>query len=170
VRAKWLVLLSIVPSAGVWDLTLAQAAEVTVARNRQSVSISQVARRNIIEEMPRLFATCSLNSRDHPAIFHSSNLETVWGKVQNEDHIHLRLNQVMDLELPGSRTVRVRELMLGLGEPRFPGPELSRDEQSTVAYVKCSGYELIKFVCAPGIKNVVPEAYHELCRHVDSRE
>ncbi len=120
--------------------------------------------------MPRLFATCSLNSRDQPAIFHSWNLETAWGKVQNEDHIHLSLDQVVNLELPGSRVVRVGELILGLGEPRFPGPELSRHEGSIVAYVKCSGYELMKFVCAPGIREVVPEAYHELCRHVDSRE
>jgi len=90
--------------------------------------------------------------------------------VQNEDHIHLRLDRAVDLELPGSRTVRVGELMLGLREPRLPGPELSRDERSTVAYVKCSGYEVMKFVCTPGIKDVVPEAYHELCPYVDGRE
>ena len=170
VRAKWLVLLSAVVSANVSGPTLAQGAEVTVTRNGRSVSISELGRRTIIQEMPRLFATCSLNSRDHPAIFDSWNLETAWGKAQNEDHIYLRLDQAMDLELPGSRVVRVGELILGLDEPRFPGPELSRHERSIVAYVKCSGYELMKFVCTPGIKEVVPEAYHELCRHVDSRE
>jgi len=170
VHAKWLLLLSVVASANVSDPILAQPAEVTVARNGRNVLISEVARRSIIEEMPRLFATCSLNSRDHPAIFQFWNLETAWGKVHNEDHIHLRLDRAVDLELPGSRTMRVGELMLGLGEPSFPGPELSRDERSIVAYVKCSGYELMKFVCAPGIKDVVPEAYHELCRYIDGRE
>ena len=169
-RANWLVVLSAVVIATVSPTIEAQTTEVTITRDGRSVSITEVARRSIAEGMPRVFATCSLNSRDQPEIFRSWNLETIWGKVQNEDHIHLRLDQVMDLALPGSRVARVGELIFGLGEPRFPGPELSRHEGSVVAYVKCSGYELIRFVCAPGVKGIVPEGYHELCRYVERPE
>ena len=163
-RAKWLVLLSAFLAANVSDMTLTQAAEVIVTRNGQNTSIAEAGRQVIAQGMLGLFASCSLNSRDYPEIFRSRNLETVWGKVLHKDHVYVRLDEAMNLELPGSRTVPVGEMILGLAEARYPGPELSRHDGSMIAYEKCSGYELIRFVCTPGIKEVVPERYHELCR------
>jgi hypothetical protein len=163
-RAKWFVLLSAILAASVSDITLALAMDVIVTRNGQNASIAEAGRQTIAQGMLRLFVTCSLNSRDHPEIFRSRNLETVWGKVLDKDHMYVRLDEVMNLELPGSRTVPVQEMILGLAEARYPGPEVSRHEGSIVAYEKCSGFELIRFVCTPGIKEIVPERYHELCR------
>ena len=36
-------------------------------------------------------------------------------------------------------------------------------ETGVVAYTKCSGIDVMKFVCAPDIKPVMPELYNGLC-------
>jgi hypothetical protein len=57
-----------------------------------------------------------------------------------------------------------------LHDPEFPGPDLSRHGAQVVAYVKCSGEGMIRFVCAPDVKAMMPASYHALCGRLPSLE
>jgi hypothetical protein len=125
-------------------------AEIELVRGGKTYELSNAARARIAEALPRLFATCSLNSRDHPKIFAATDPDALWRATLAKDHLIVRL--------------AARELLLGLGDPRFPWPELSRDGANVVAHSKCSGGDTIKFVCAPEIKPLMPSSYDRLCR------
>jgi len=49
----------------------------------------------------------------------------------------------------------------------FPDPELTRHGDELIAYGKCSGGDSIKFVCTPGVRDIMPGSYHALCRYLE---
>ena len=110
--------------------------------------LSDEARSQIAERLPKLFATCSINSQKYPKIFVSWSFPAVWQETAAKDH------------------VRSEELLIGLQDPKFPGPYLSREGERVTAYTKCSGIDVIRFVCAPGVKAAMPAHYHKLCVHL----
>jgi len=145
-------------------LLAAEPAEIRLVRGGKQQEMPEQARSAIAERLPQLFATCSLNSRDHPRIFESWSLATIWEDTAARDHLSLRLTAPIEVRAGGSRVILVQQLLLGLDDPKFPGPEISRHGGRVVAHTKCSGGDLIEFVCAPGVKAVMPGSYHGLCR------
>lgn len=143
----------------------AEAIDIEVVRDGQRQPLSNETQSQIVDQVPKLFATCSINSRDHPQIFASWTLDTLWEDVQAKDHLTVRLETPIELRAGRSLPISVDHFLIGLADPDFPAPELSRRGAHIVAYVKCSGIDLIRFVCAADIKPVMPVAYHQLCRH-----
>jgi hypothetical protein len=159
-------------AAAVLTMGTFQAAEpvaVELVRDGTPQDLSDRARSQIADGLPKLFATCSLNSRDHRQIFTSWALGTVWEETEAKDHLRLRFARPVDLRA-GRAVIRVQQLLLGLHDPEFPGPDLSRDGAQVVAYVKCSGEGMIRFVCAPDVKAMMPASYHALCGRLPSLE
>jgi hypothetical protein len=138
-------------------------AEIALVRGGKTYELSDAARARIGEELPKLFATCSLNSREHPKIFAATDAGAMWQATLAKDHLRVRLAAPVNVGHAHQRALPARELLLGLNDPRFPWPELSRDGESVVAHSKCSGGDIIKFVCAPELKPLMPESYHRLC-------
>lgn len=138
----------------------AEPIEIELIRGGKHQELSEQVRSQIADRLPKLFATCSTNSRDHPRGFASLNLTTVWKDTLATDHLRVHLPKMIDI-----RGIAAQQLLLGLGDPRFPGPTLSRQGQDVVALGKCSGADVIGFVCAPDIKAVMPSYYHGLCRY-----
>jgi len=147
-------------------LHAAELIDVQLVRGGKNHQLSDQTRTQIADRLPKLFATCSLNSRDHPNIFASWGLTTIWVDTEAKDHLKLRLPKPIDIRTGDLPAISVREFLLGIDDPKFPGPEISRAGEDVVAYVKCSGGDAIKFVCMPEVKAVMPSAYHDLCRHL----
>jgi len=96
-------------------------------------------------------------------IFTAWRLPTIWEETAAKDHLKITLEKPVEIN-PGKTTpILVQQFMLGLENSTFPGPELSRSDTGVVAYTKCSGIDVMKFVCAPDIKPVMPELYNGLC-------
>jgi len=125
--------------------------------------LSDEARSQIADRLPKLFATCSLNSRDHPKIFGSGSVAAMWEDTSAKDHVLGRLAAPIELKAGHSPAIPVEQLLIGLHDPKFPGPYLSRQGGQVTAYAKCSGIDIIRFVCAPGVKAAMPASYHKLC-------
>ena len=159
-------------AAAVWagHLLAVEHSEVTVIRDGMALDLPTSAQADIVRRLPQLFATCSLNSRDHPQFFASRDLPSVWQETLSKDHLKIHLPRPVDLRTTDSTVMAVQEFLLGLSDAQFPGPELTRHGEDVVAYVKCSGYDVIGFVCAPGIRAVMPRSYYGLCRYDGPRE
>jgi hypothetical protein len=125
-----------------------QAAEpsIEVVRDGKLETLSDQARSYIRDHLPKLFSNCSFNSRDDPPIFASWGLTTIWEETVAKDHLIVKLPTPIELRGVDSRAIPVEQLLLGLQDPEFPGPELSRSGEQVIAYVKCSGLDVIKFV------------------------
>jgi hypothetical protein len=139
-------------------------AEIGLVRGGKAYELSEAARARIGEELPKLFATCSLNSRDHPQIFASSDAGTVWQDTHTKDRLTLRFAIPTNVGHPHQAGISALQLVLRLDDARFPGPQLSRNGNDVIIHSKCSGGDMIKFVCAPEIKPLMPGSYAQLCR------
>ena len=151
-------------------LMAAEPTDVTLVRDGKLVELPASLRADLSERVLRLFAACSANSRDHPRGFASLQLPAAWQEVSAKDHLKIQLSKPMALRTSDSAAFQVREFLLGLGDARFPGPHLTRLGEEVVAHGKCSGNDEIEFVCAPGIRDVMPSSYHGLCRHAGQRK
>jgi hypothetical protein len=137
-------------------------AEVELVRDGRQRQLSDAARAHIIGELPKLFATCSLDSRNHPATLRDPSVAE-WNALEAKDRLSIRFAAPINVGHPQHQALPARELILGLADARFPGPELSRNGESVVAHAKCSGGDLIRFVCAPEIRPLMPDSYQPLC-------
>ncbi|HEX6530331.1 MAG TPA: hypothetical protein VF004_10975 [Burkholderiales bacterium] len=136
----------------------AQAAEVELVRDGKPQAVSAAAQARIARDLPRLFASCSINSRHHPEII------SVERQTDRKDRLVLRLDTPVHVGHPSLGAIVARELVVGLPKARYPGPFLSRNEGNVVAYTKCDGGQTIRFVCAPETKALMPASYLEACK------
>lgn len=144
-------------------LQAAEPSEIKLVRDGKHQEVSEKTRSTIAERLPKYFATCSFNSRDHPRVFASWLPPTIWEDTEAKDHLTIHFSKPIEIRAGTSPVSSVQQILLGLDNPRFPGPELTRHGERVVAYLKCSGNDLIGFVCAPDLKAVMPSSYHWLC-------
>ena len=139
--------------------------DVEFFRGGARQELSSQACSYVADQLPKLFATCSINSRDDPQIFGSWGLATIWEETRAKDHLVLQLASPIEIRA-GRHAVTVQHFLMGLDSP-FPGPELSRHGEQVVAYIKCSGISVMRFVCAPDLRPSMPDSYDELCSHLE---
>lgn len=139
-------------------------AEVELVRGGKRVELSPAARAYFAAELPRLFSTCSLDSRHRPKVFAKRDVGEMWQETQARDHLAVRLDATRNVGHPLEGAIEARELVLGLDRhPRYPEPFLSRNAKTVVAHTKCDGGAIIKFVCAPEVKPLMTQSYLENC-------
>jgi hypothetical protein len=136
----------------------AHAAEVELIRDGKRQEVAKAAQARIAQQLPKLFATCSINSRHHPEIV------SVARGAEKMDRLVVRLDTPVNLGHPRLGAIAARELVLGLPNARYPGPFLSRNGESVVAHTKCDGGQTIRFVCAPELQALMPRSYSESCK------
>jgi len=146
------------------------AAEIELVRDGKAYELSAAPRAYIAEQLPRLFSTCSLNSRDHPQIFAARDPGARWRETAAGSHLIVRFATPLDVGHPHHGALAARQLMLGLPETHYPAPQLSRDGERVVAHTKCSGGDTIRFVCAGEIKPLMPGSYHRACDLLEEAE
>jgi hypothetical protein len=158
-------------AAALWasGFAAAQAGEIVLVRDAKLVEMSASVQADLSKRVLKLFATCSIDSRRHPWVFKSGQPPAMWRDTLGKDHARIRLSEPMQLRTPGSKAILVEEFLLGLGEPRYPGPHLARNGDEIVAYSKCSGGDTIRLMCAPGIKELMPSSYHEPCGLLEAK-
>jgi hypothetical protein len=151
------------------SLAAAQAGEIVLTRGGKVVEMPASIQADLSTRVLKLFATCSVDSRRHPWVFESPQPPAMWRETLGKDHVSIRLSKPTPLRTPGSGAIAVQEFLLGLGEPRYPGPHLARNGDEIVAYSKCSGGDTIRLMCAPGIKELMPRSYHEPCGLLEAK-
>lgn len=75
-------------------LQAAEPIDIELVHGGKRQELSDQARLQIAERLPKLLATCSINSRDHPRIFASWNFATVWDDIEAKDHLAVRLAEI----------------------------------------------------------------------------
>ena len=161
------ITLSVVVVMTSGTLQAAELGKIELVRGGKHQEVSEQTRSAIAERLPKLFATCSLNSRDHPKIFAPWGLATIWKDTEAKDHLGIQLSEPIEVRAGNSPVISVQQFLVGLDNPQFPGPQLSRSGERVVAYTKCSGHDIIRFVCAPKVKTVMPSSYYGLCRYTE---
>jgi hypothetical protein len=66
-------------------------AGIELVRGGERQELSDQKRSRIADPLPKLFSTCSINSRDHPQTFASLSLATIWDNARARDHLTLQV-------------------------------------------------------------------------------
>ena len=87
----------------------AASVEISLVRNGKQQALTEEARTRIAEQLPKLFATCSINSRDQPQIFTSWRLPTIWEDTEAKDHLKISLGKPIDIRAGRYSTITARK-------------------------------------------------------------
>jgi hypothetical protein len=73
-----------------------------------------------------------------PDLFATRALAKEWQDVRAGSHLYVR--------------VEISEVVVGLEDPSFIGPELSRHGGQVVGHVKCNGLRALALMCRPPVR------------------
>ena len=90
----------------------AEPIEIELVRGGKHQELSDQARSQIADRLPKLFATCSANSREHPRGFASSSLATIWEDTEAKDHLSVQFPKPIEIRAPDSSVIISVQLLL----------------------------------------------------------
>jgi len=134
-------------------LAVAEAADtgtvVTMIKDGSAVALSEVERSQIARRVEALIVGCAITSVTAPDLFATRALAEEWQEVRAGSHLHVRFPTPLRAERGG---VQISEVVVGLEDPSFIGPELSRHGRPVTGHVKCSGLRALALMCAPPVR------------------
>jgi hypothetical protein len=159
---------SVVLGVSIASAALADSSVEWVKDGKQQTLLGLVSAR-VADRLAALFDQCSLNSRDYSHIFAEPGPDRLWTDTLAQDHLLVRFAVPVRIRAQSSVVVADR-LLLGLGDPKFPGPTVAHSGATIVAFTKCNGGTMIEFVCDPQISEWVPASYRPLCRLLERQK
>ena len=122
---------------------------VTLIRDGAAVVLSEAERSQIARRVEALIVGCAITSVTAPDLFAARALEQEWQDVRARSHLHVWFPTPLRAERGG---VQISEVVVGLEDPSFIGPELSRHGDQVVGHVKCSGHRALALMCASPVR------------------
>jgi hypothetical protein len=129
--------------------------EVTLIRDGSSITLSEAEQSQIARRVETLMVGCAITSVTAPDLFAARALAKEWQDVRAGSHLYIRFPTPLRAERGG---VEISEVVVGLEDPSFIGPELSRHGDQVVGHVKCDGLRVLALMCMP------PVRFHLLAR------
>jgi hypothetical protein len=129
--------------------------EVTLIRDGSSITLSEAEQSQIARRVETLMVGCAITSVTAPDLFAARALAKEWQDVRAGSHLYVRFPTPLRAERGG---VEISEVVVGLEDPSFIGPELSRHGDQVVGHVKCDGLRVLALMCMP------PVRFHLLAR------
>ena len=123
---------------------------VTLIRDGSAVVLSEVERSQIARRVEALIVGCAITSVRAPDLFAARALAKEWQDVRAGSHLHVRFPAPIWSERGG---VQISEVVVGLENPSFIGPELSRHDDQVVGHAKCDGRRALALMCAPPVRS-----------------
>jgi len=149
-RRGWAVVgvawLAVLPSgAGAVDI----GTDVTLIRDGSVVALTEPGQSQIARRAKALIVGCAITSVADPDLFAARALAKEWHDLRARSHIYVRFPTPLRAERGG---VQISEVVVGLEDPSFIGPELTRHGDQVVGHVKCSGHRALALMCAPSVR------------------
>ncbi|MFI5375027.1 MAG: hypothetical protein ACHQ8D_10395 [Candidatus Rokuibacteriota bacterium] len=123
---------------------------VTLTRDGAAVVLSEAERSQIARRVEALIVGCAITSVTAPDLFAARALGKEWQDVRAGSHLYVRFPTPLRAE---RGRVQISEVVVGLEDPSFIGPELSRYDNQVVGHVKCSGRRALALMCAPPVRS-----------------
>jgi len=122
----------------------ADPARVTLVAHGVSVALSESEEAQIARRVEVLIVGCAITSVTSPGIFAGRSLAKEWQDALAGSHLFVRFLKPVRAERGG---VQISEVVVGLQDASFIGPELSRHQDGVVGHVKCDGHRSLALMC-----------------------
>ena len=139
-------------------------ARVTLIKDGAAVALTEPERGQIAERVRVMMVGCAISSVSQPRIFEGRSLTKEWSEIQAGPHLEVRYPK--PLENPRGQ-VRISEVVIGLKDPNFIGPELSRHDGRVVGHVKCDGHRALAVMCATALRGHLLPGQSRACKIYD---
>jgi hypothetical protein len=123
---------------------------VALIRDGAAVVLSEAERSQIARRVETLIVGCAITSVREPDLFAARALEKEWWDVRAGSHLYVAFSTPIRAERGG---VEISEVTVGLEDPSFIGPELSRHDNRVVGHVKCDGRRALALMCTPPVRS-----------------
>lgn len=134
-------------------LSVAEAADtgahVTLVTQGASVTLSEPEQAQIAKRVEALMVGCGMTSVTFPDLFAARSLPAEWQGARAGSHLYVRFPKPL---VATRGRVEISEVVIGLQDPNFIGPELSRHGEDVVGHVKCSGHRALALMCATALR------------------
>lgn len=123
--------------------------DVTLIRDGSAITLSEREQSQIARRVETLIVGSAITSVTAPDIFAARALAKEWQDVRAGSHLYVRFPTALRAERGG---VEISEVVVGLEDPSFIGPELSRHRDQVVGHVKCDGLRALALMCMPPVR------------------
>jgi hypothetical protein len=141
------------------------AAQVTLLAQGAPVALSEAERLRIARRVEELMVGCAMSSATEPGLFGATSLPAEWQKTRAGSHLYVRFSTPL---LTRRTQVPITEVAIGLQDPSFIGPELTRHGDAVVGHVKCNGHRALALMCATAIRPHLLPGQAASCRVYDA--
>jgi hypothetical protein len=128
--------------------------QVTLVAPGGPVTLTESEQTQIAKRVEVLMVGCAINSVTAPNLFAARPLPAEWQAARAGSHLYVRFPK----PLVATRTrVEISEVVIGLQDPTFIGPELTRHGEAVIGHVKCDGHRALALMCATALRpNLLP--------------
>jgi len=125
-------------------------------------------RQHVLAGLEAHLQSCHFNSvADADWIEHPAELLAErWAATVAGPHLGVHYGRRRVFETVGG-PVSVRRIALELA-PDFPGWFGTRTADEVISYEKCSGTQLLEFICSPALRERMPAGYRSHCQELES--
>ncbi|HKX02018.1 MAG TPA: hypothetical protein VJX71_05940 [Methylomirabilota bacterium] len=119
-------------------------ADVTLVAPGGPVALTEPERARIAKRVEVLMVGCAISSVTEPDLFASRSLPGEWQAARAGSHLYVRFPKPL---VATRGRVDISEVVIGLQDPHFIGPELSRHGDAVVGHIKCNGHRALALMC-----------------------
>ena len=121
----------------------------TLITHGASVALSKLERSQIARRVETLMVGCAMTSVTFPGLFAARSLPKEWDDARAGSHLYVRFPKPL---VARRGRLRISEVVIGLQDPNFIGPELSRHADQVVGHGKCDGHRALALACASAVR------------------
>ena len=111
-------------------------------------------------------SSCGPNSLQHPQNFGplAQETESRWHRMLGSSRLHVVYAQPFESVAWSGERLPVSEVLIGLADDEFLGPELTRSAGRAVSeHTKCGTVQALEFSCMPELFPYLPARYTRVC-------
>jgi hypothetical protein len=124
-------------------------ADVTLVAPGGPVALAESEQARIAKRVEVLMVGCAISSVTEPDLFTSRSLPGEWQTAHRGAHLYVRFPKPL---VATRGRVDISEVVIGLQDPSFIGPELSRHGDAVVGHVKCNGHRALSLMCGTALR------------------
>ena len=164
-----MVYASILGMGGMSQASSAGEDVVALLKDGQEVELNREEQALLAGRVRHLMSDCWLNSSRHPDRFAERELSKEWQGIAGGSHLRVQFNEAFESESWNAPPLPVSEVLVGLEDDYFIGPELTRHEGNITAYIKCDGARALDVMCSPPLRPYLTTHQEKNCERYDER-
>jgi len=139
--------------------------QVTLVAPDGAVALTEPEQGQIAKRVEMLMVGCAITSMTAPDLFTSRSLPGEWQAARAGSHLYVRFPKPL---VATRGRLEISEVVIGLQDPRFIGPELSRHGEAVAGHVKCNGHRALALMCGTALRSHLLPGQAAGCRVFDT--